>query len=183
MNEDIRQDTMAVLAKAKAAIEEHDEGLLADISDETIHNASIYQDKISLDTAIVMYALSKIVARLPDESTDLQRYLPSLDDAYKALRNQQQEDYLHIMHELAKEIEEHDRHIAKYVLDVMDQAKLKKSAKLYDHGISIAQSASTLGVSQWQLYDYIGKTRMNDGKGVSITNMKKRLQYTRKLFA
>ncbi|MFW5746956.1 MAG: hypothetical protein ACOCWQ_05410 [Nanoarchaeota archaeon] len=183
MNEDVRQDILAVLTKAQVALQDRDEVILSQISNETIHNASIYQDDLSIDVAIAMYALSKILGRKKDDKSAFFSACEKLiGKAYAELRTGSLEDYHTTMHEVLRTIKQADRKMSLYIQHVLDQARLKKSAKLYDHGISLAQSASKLGVSQWQLYSYIGKTSMDDAPKSSVRNMKKRLAFTRSLF-
>ena len=52
---------------------------------------------------------------------------------------------------------------------------------MYEHGISLGQVADALGVSMWELMDYIGKTRIVDKFG-SETDIKQKLEFTRGLF-
>ena len=178
MDQRIRQDILAVLQKAGTALDSDDEAMLATLSNETIHNASIYQDDDSIDIAVAMYALSKLIAR----GEPAKRFASLIRKAELGLRNGDAHAYERIMHTLLRQIRNGDSSMGIYIQHVLDQAKLKKSAKLYDHGISLAQSASKLGISQWQLYNYIGKTTMTDNSKGTIANMKKRLAYTRALF-
>jgi hypothetical protein len=180
MQEEVKQDVLAVLAKAKTAVQDKDEVALVRISNETIHDASIYQDDYSTDIAVAMYALSKIMVR--DSIVDFGVYVKLIDEAYESLSNDKIEEYHNVIHKLLRDIKKMDKSMSNYIQHVLSQAKLKKSAKMYDHGISIAQSASRLGVSQWQLYSYVGKTKMNDKDGSGIGNMKKRLTFARTLF-
>jgi len=68
-----------------------------------------------------------------------------------------------------------------YIQKVIDEAEIKKGSKLYEHGISLAQTADLLGVSQWELMKYIGQTKIAD-KFVDEVNVKDRLAHTRRLF-
>ena len=45
----------------------------------------------------------------------------------------------------------------------------------------MGQVADSIGISIWDLMDYIGKTRIVDDFGHNL-NMKKRLEFTRGLF-
>lgn len=183
MNLDVRNDTHQVLKKSIVAIRDRDAQELNRISNETIHNASIYQDRLSLDTAIVMYAISKLIMNCAEDACSIDPYISYIQQANDALHREDDKAFEHILHELMERLEKDDKSITKYIHHILHQAKVKKSAKLYDHGISIAQSAKTLGISQWELYGYIGKTRMNDGDGVSVSNMKKRLKYAEAIFS
>ena len=57
-----------------------------------------------------------------------------------------------------------------------------KGGKLYAHGLSVGQAASLLGISQYELMSYIGKTQISDvfpEEGMSVA---KRTAYAKKLF-
>jgi hypothetical protein len=124
MRPDTREDILAVLTKAKAALEDCNEVILSEVSNETIHNASIYQDKASLEIAVLMYALSKITERKKSASG----YIPMLEKAYGALQKKDEKTYETCMKRLVDQIHRDDKKIARYVLQVLDQARLKKSA-------------------------------------------------------
>ena len=52
---------------------------------------------------------------------------------------------------------------------------------MHEHGISMGQVAESLGVSLWDIMDYVGKTRIID-KFEYRTDMKSKLEFTRGLF-
>ncbi|MFT4310659.1 MAG: hypothetical protein ACMXYC_03430 [Candidatus Woesearchaeota archaeon] len=180
-NQRIIKDALNALTNAKQALLSKDEIVLASISNQTIHNASIFQDKHSLDIAVIMFALSKLIARMQDPNL-VKSFSALFDAAIYSLEQNDIEAYDTVMRRFLFHINQLDKGLHLYVQHVLEQARIKKSAKIYDHGISIAQSAQALGISQWELYQYIGKTRMTDIQGESVRNMKKRLAYTRELF-
>lgn len=183
MHPKIRDDILSVLRKSIPAFTHKRLDELVSLSNQTIHNASIYQDADSSDIAVTIYALSKLVGRKALESTKNQtKILGLLEKAYTLLQAHQDAGFRDVMQKIYIVIHALDRGLSSYVDHVVNHARLKKSAKIYDHGISLAQSASSLGVSQWQLYEYLGKTRMDDSETASISNMKKRLAYARLLF-
>jgi RNase H-fold protein (predicted Holliday junction resolvase) len=87
-----------------------------------------------------------------------------------------------IMTDILEHTIELDKTMPKYVCKVINQAKVKESAAMHNHGVSIAQSAEQCGVSLWELYNYIGKTTMNDTEVHSVSNMRKRIAFARSLF-
>jgi len=77
-------------------------------------------------------------------------------------------------------ISKSDIKLKMYIEEVIRQAEIKKGTKLYDHGISLGQAANVLGISQWELMNYVGKTQISD-HGQS-TNIVKKIKFTRGLF-
>ena len=75
-----------------------------------------------------------------------------------------------------------DEKIKMYIFEVINQAQIKKGCKLCEHGISIARASEVLGISQWELMHYIGKTTLID-KFSEPVNVLTRLKIARRLFS
>ena len=74
-----------------------------------------------------------------------------------------------------------DQKLRLYIHEVINQAQIKKGCKLCEHGISIARASEVLGISQWELMHYLGKTTIIDQFGEAV-NVSKRLKIARSLF-
>ena len=66
--------------------------------------------------------------------------------------------YRSVIKRILSDIGQCDHQLKLYIQEVIEQAKIKKATKLHEHGISIARTAELLGLSQWELQGYIGKT-------------------------
>jgi len=153
---------------------------IKDLSNHTIHNASIFQDDDSVSVAIFVYALSKILERGSEDFV----YKSVYNEIKKAISYLEQNDingYRKSMKTLFSEISQIDHQIKIYIENVLDKARLKKGSKVYEHGVSIARAAELLGISQWELMSYVGKTELTETEGEKI-NLGKRLSYARELF-
>ncbi|KHO46765.1 MAG: hypothetical protein QS98_C0001G0024 [archaeon GW2011_AR3] len=181
MHPQVRTDLISTLSKVVKILEAKDEtdySELKALSNTTIHNASIFQDPDSISVAVIVYSISKIYERTGELHPSLHAHISQMlhflmanheQNFHKAVRNMM----LHIARM--------DLKVGKYIEQVVQQARIKKGSRLYEHGISIAKSADLLGVSQWQLLDYIGKTTMTDVP-LRVEDVKRRLEYTRSLF-
>ncbi len=176
MIEIVRQDIIKILDEAIIALREKNISKLKEISNHTIHNASVFQDEDSVTIAVLIYALSKILER---KSNDLSWFIKELNYVKLNLVRENLQLYRKAIKNLFKTISNIDRRLRLYVQEVINKAKIKKGAKIYYHGISLARAASMLGISQWELMSYIGKTSMTE---FSSGNVKRRLSFTRKLF-
>lgn len=155
------------------------------LSNYTIHNASIFQDEDSISMATITYALSKIIERYKFKETKeflnfYNNIITNLKQARKELVNNNIETYKNILKRLFKAIEEFDHKLALYVQRVIEKSKIKKGSVMFEHGISLARVADLLGISRWDLMNYIGKTRVFDIE--KAPSVKQRLNFTRKLF-
>ena len=63
MKEEIRKDLLKVLEKVVPALRSEDSRELKWLSNNTIHNAGIFQDRDSVSLAVILYSLSKIFER------------------------------------------------------------------------------------------------------------------------
>ena len=179
----IKEDLLAMLRAAIIAIKEQNFSALAELSNHSIHNASIYQDEDSLSAAVLIYALSKILSRsatIPSGKAFCGDIIKELTSAVQTLE-QDREDALHEqLKHLLRHIMEMDSSLRKYITEVITQAEIKKGSRLYEHGFSLSTAAAMLGVTQWELQSYIGHTTMTEeNEGIDIRS---RIQFARSLF-
>jgi len=176
----IKEDILSVLEKAIKAIKQQDYSALAEISNRTVHDASIFQEDDPLTIAVLMYALSKVIHRCIERGQACPIVVPQLKKAQDALKNDDDNAYRAVVKNFLREIGEYDSQLKLYIQEVIEQARIKKAGKLHEHGISIARTAELLGLSQWELQNYIGKTiRETSYDGMKV---KERLRRTRELF-
>ncbi len=183
MEQRIKEDILAVLEKAIIALrkDSHPNHALSLMSNEVIHNATIYQDHDSVSVAILIYALSKILQRACEKGCpNYEHIAEKLQRAYDALADDDHEGFESRLQAVFSIVQKMDSKVKLYVQEIFDKARIKKGTKLHEHGISIARIAEMTGVSQWELMDYMGKTMMlGDTVGVDV---KKRLATARSLF-
>ncbi len=177
MDDIVKTDILKVLNSASMMIEKGDTMGLKELSNHTIHNASIFQDEDSVTIAVIIYTLAKIFER---ENRCEMSIVPIINSAKKNLFENNLESYKLNLTKIYTHIKNHDSKNKLYIQEVIQQAGVKKSSKIYDHGVSLGQAASILGVSQWELMEYIGNTSITDN--FEPDNLKKRLSTARKLF-
>jgi len=176
----IKEDILGVLQEVIEALKKEDYSALPELSNHTIHDASIFQEEDPLTLAILIYALSKCIQRCIERNQPCPVVAPSLQKAYDALFNDDDNAYRAVVKNLLREIGEMDAQLKMYIQEVIDKAKIKKASKLHEHGISIARTAELLGLSQWELQNYIGKTVIDmPSDGMKVTE---RLRRARELF-
>jgi hypothetical protein len=154
----IKEDILNVLKEVIEAIKKEDYSALSELSNHTIHDASIFQEDDPLTLAVFIYALSKCIQRCLERRQACPAVVPPLQKAYDALQDDDDNAYRAVIKNMLREIGEMDAQLKMYIQEVIQKAKIKKASKLYEHGISIARTAELLGLSQWELQNYIGKT-------------------------
>lgn len=182
MDEVVKRDILKVLSDVAQILkieEEKDVAELRELSNHTIHNASIYQDEDSVSIAILIYSLSKVIERR-EGKMNYNVLLKLITNAKKNLEQTKVDEYRKVIKKIFNFIATIDTKLKLYIEEVINQAEIKKGSKLYEHGISMARASEILGISQWELMFYIGKTRLTDVKGG--VKVKERLNYARSLF-
>lgn len=179
MNDKIKTDVLNVLHNLIKLLETKDYYVLAELSNHTIHNASIYQDVDSNQIAVITYAMSKLIEH--DKSHDFSDFRSKFVMAMEDLQQQNLISYRSRLKEILKLISEHDTKLQIYINEVIELAKIKKGSKIYDHGVSLARAAEILGISQWELMNYVGKTMIAD-KSEVLGDVSHRLDVARGLF-
>ena len=182
MDEVVKRDILKVLSDVARILEVEEEKDVADLrelSNHTIHNASIFQDEDSVSAAILIYSLSKVIERR-EGKMNYRDLLKLINGASGSLKQNRVDEYRRGIKKLFHFISTIDTKLNLYIEQVINQAEIKKGSKLYAHGISLGRAAEILGISQWELMFYIGKTNIPDVKGG--VRLKDRLSYARSLF-
>lgn len=178
MDEEVRSNTIRLLRGCISAISKGDSFLLKELSNGNIHSASIFQDEDSLSLGVVIYALSKMI----DKSQKRKTIVGKLRKALDAVISRDYNSYTLLMRELVEIIRAEDDRLKRFVSNVIEQAEVKKGSVLYEHGISIGRVAGILGISKWELMDYIGKTHFSEQSYETVPT-EKRLALARMIFS
>lgn len=176
----VRRDILRTLKQSILYLRQKSTLRLDELSDHALHTASIFQDEDSLSIAVVTYALSKLIKRdgkVPEDVITL------LGRAKEALTKKSMKEYSGIVREITRNIEAVDKKMNLYIQKVINNAEIKKGSRLYEQGISLSRAAEMLGLSQWEMMRYVGNTSIVDRSFVSLTDFRKRIVKTRKLFS
>ena len=183
MNQEIKKDVLAILNRVIEILEEkeiRDVIELKDLSDRTIHNASIFQDHDSVSIGVLVYALAKIFERNFQNVKMYDQVFAKIVEAKDSLKKDDIDNYRLCIKEIFTLIYKIDRRLKRFIEHVLDKAKVQKGSKLFAHGISMARVADMLNITRWELMNYIGKTRIGDFKYQGI-EVKERLKLLRVL--
>ena len=182
----IKKDVISILRKALSIIQKEDTSALDELSNHSIKDASVFQDKDSIKIAVIIYALSKIIHRSegqPDEWDKTKKeILTQLQNARFYLEKSNEKKYRDLIKNIFKRIGEIDDKLKLYIDDVLDKAKIVKGSKLYEQGVSIERASELLGISQWELMSYVGKTQIIDQYKEEVIPVSMRLDHAKKIF-
>jgi hypothetical protein len=165
--EEEAKHTIEVLEKVIKAIKNEDALALKELSNMTIHTASAAQDTGSITIAVLVYTLSKIIERkhslkIKNWNVFIRRINSFFALAIKSLKEENNEKYQKYMEMARKSMTSTSLNIKHYIQEVMRKASINKASRVYEHGISMGQTATILGITQWELSEYAGQSRIPD---------------------
>lgn len=182
MIEEVKKDILNILKETLEALKNGNYVSLKEISNHTLHNASIYQDKDSVSIAVIIYSIYKIASRSEgSEKNVLAGFMALLQDTLDILEEDKIDEYARAVKRIFNQISKADKEFGIYVEEVINQAEIKKGSKLYEHGLSMSKAADILGVSQWELMNYVGKTIIPEVEAEPF-DIRARVDFTKKLF-
>ena len=173
------QHIASVLRQTKRALKEADALSLQQLSDQTIHSATIQQHTDFITLAVLIYALNKMVAR--HDKIKIKRW----DSLVNKISNEIDKSLAELERRDVEEFARHLEHIKDLLIDfspsakqdiqeVLRKAAVNKATRIYEHGISLHQTAHLLGITQWELADYIGQRSIFDNPFNATIAVKKR---------
>jgi hypothetical protein len=177
----VRKDLLKVLKKAQRYINSQDSKKLKHLSEFSIDTAGVFQDQDSLAVAVVMYAISKLLERWGFESEYADEARNLLGSSQFLLEQGKFGEYRDEIKKLFEFTSAIDKQFRVYLDHVLEKARIKKGSTLYEHGISAARASELLGIGQWELLSYIGKTRIHDAIE-TVPDVEQRLKFARTLF-
>ena len=156
-------NVLRILKEARQAIERGDNIALKELSNQTIHTASVSQDPDNIAVAVIVYSISKIIERKEGYQKQsgwkkfYNKVMAFLDDSIDALSRNDQSKFAKKVNEIRKDINKLSTDLKKYIQDVFQKASINKASKIYEHGISMEKTADLLGVSLYDLASYSGQ--------------------------
>ncbi|MBI2451510.1 hypothetical protein HYV50_00355 [Candidatus Pacearchaeota archaeon] len=176
-----------LLEEIKTALLNKDMLKLKELSDHTVHSSCSYQDSGSITISVIFYTLSKLIERQDYKKikgwNNLVEKLNSLIDlAIKSLKNNNFKKYEKNILKAGKTLTDYSINLKPYIEDVIKKASINKGSKIYEHGISLEQTAKLFGITQWELSDYIGQKNLAEIKQNETIDVKKRAKFALEFF-
>ena len=182
MKEVIRKEILFNLDKTIKILETKeakDYEELQSLSNHSIEDVAVHKDFDLISVTVLVYSLYKIITTLiPD---DYQEILQELKRAQESLQSKNLGKYNSNIRKIYKIIRRSSPKIKQHFSDVMHAARIKKGTTLLERGLSIGQAAGLMGLSNWDLQEYIGK-RISQVKDHEAVPAKKRVINAFKIF-
>lgn len=164
MKEDIRKEILYDLQKAVEILqirEEKDVEELQRLSDHAIDDIAVQKDLELVSISVLFYSVYKIISKFSED--DYQEVLDKLQSAERYLQRDDLGKYNQSIKALFEIVRKCNVKVREHLQDVMQAARIKKGTALLQRGLSIGQAAGIMGLSNWDLQHYAGKTMALSG--------------------
>jgi len=182
-----KENVLKILQETKIAFEKEDSFQLKHLSNQTIHTISITHDSDNIAIAVIIYSLSKIVERKDYKNylgwTNFHRKLILfINNLIISVKKNNNQDIKIILKKVIDSLENISGNLKENIKDVFRKARINKASRIYEHGISMEKTAKLLGISIWELANYIGQTGIADNKLCKTCSVKSRIKLAMNLF-
>ena len=177
---------LRIFEETKQAIKKEDSIKLKELSNQTIHTASISQDPDNIAVAVMVYSLSKIIERGYHKQAGGEKFYKTIifaiDNSIIALKKNNEKKFKENLELIRRAINKSSGKLKKYIQDVFRKASINKASKIYEHGISMEKTAKLLGISMWELANYAGQTGISDVRETKTLDVNSRIKLAMEMF-
>jgi len=152
---------------------------LETLSEHTIDDIALYKDLELVSVTVLIYSLYKIIDCLTEKIHS--EIVKELQTAKAGLQSNNFGKYNQSIRRLFSIVRKCDAKVKVHLQDVMEAARIKKGSSLLGRGLSIGQAAGLMGLSNWDLQAYAGKTVLGEHREAILA--KKRVLRAFKLFS
>lgn len=183
-----KENILRILEETKSALKEDNAFKLKELSNQTIHTASITQDSDNIAVAVIVYSLSKILerkeyAKFEGWNNFYKTIIVLIDDSIKYLKRNYKNKLKESLEGIRKAISELSGNLKLYIQDVFRKAEINKASKIYEHGISMEKTSKLLGITMFELASYAGQKQNFSQPPLSKTvELKTRIKMVEDIF-
>lgn len=182
MKEVVKKEILHDLSQAVTILEvreRQDFEQLKELSNHAIENVALHKDLDVVSVAVLLYSIYKIISCISEGN-----YKDLVNKLKSAKQNLQQNNFGKYNRAIRASfgiVRKCNAKVKIHLQDVMQAARIKKGTALLERGLSIGQAAGLMGLSNWDLQEYAGKTTTIAEHSESI-RAKKRLLTAFKIF-
>ena len=144
---------------------------LKELSDHTIKDVALFKNLDAVSLAVLIYSIYKTLPCMSDEN--IKDLIAELKFSQKHLSAKNLSMYNQSVKVLFSIIKRCNSEIKTHIGDVFHAAKIKKGVTLLEHGLSSSRAAELMGISKWELLEYIGKTNTLDQHHEKVSVIKR----------
>ena len=182
-----KENILRIFKESKKAIENSDSIQLKKLSNQTIHSASVNQDSESIAIAVIIYSLSKIIEREKyQKSAEGKKFynliISLIDNSITSIEKGDEKEFKLKLDLIRKAIDKLSGNLKKNIQEVFRKASINKASRIYEHGISMEQTAKLLGITMFELANYSGQTGISEVAENKTANVKSRIKTAENIF-
>ena len=177
-----------VLEESLEALKSNNSLKLEHLSNQTIHSTTIYQHTDLITLAVLVYSLNKLVTRKnlyteKEWNKFLEKISIEIHRAINALKHKNPKEFANIIERIKNLLMKISPDIRPAVEGILKNACVKKACKIYEHGVSLEQTAKLFGITLWDLLEYTGQKDIADAKYNQTGNVKHRAKMAMEFFS
>lgn len=181
------ENVLRILSETREAFNTGDVSKMKQLSNQTIHTATVAQDGDNVVVAVFVYALGKVLEReqyREMEGWDIfyKALVKNLDIAIESLKANDIHKFRDAIGAIRQSLNRIDKNLGTYIKDVFYKAEINKAFKLYEHGLSSEKTAKLLGVSLWDLAGYIGQSTVSEAYASETIPVQERIKFAEEIF-
>ena len=182
-----RENILRILEETKESIKIDNAARIKELSNQTTNTASLTQDPDNIAVAVMIYSISKIMERkdyrnLKGWENFYRIITTSLDRAIEDVRKEDEKGFRSDFEMIRKAINKLSGKLKKYIEEVFRSAEINKASRLYEHAISLEQTAKLLGITMYELAEYAGRTGISDVPISRTLDAKSRIKLAMEMF-
>lgn len=172
MEQELLRDSITAI-RARNGIE------LRTISADALSEAAVEGHRELILIALIDYALSKILSKI--HYKDLKAgFFKKIEDKFEKAITADKKTMILMLEQAEDLVIKLDHAEGNYEQNVIDKAKVRKAAKLYDKGLSLSRATELTGADSSEVLDYIGASKIHEFKGGEKNLL--RLNFARDVF-
>lgn len=182
-----RGHILNVLKEVKSSLKKQDYVKIKNLSNKVLHSSSINQDPDIISIAVIIYSLSKLIER--ENYKDYKNwpkfyanYINMLENLINSLQKNDINSLRKNTNSIRTIINKLSGNLKVYISEVFRKARINKASRIYEHGISMEQTAKILGISVWELAEYAGQTGIADVNFAITMPIKERIKIAEEVF-
>lgn len=176
------------IVEGEITYQDIDSEKILELSNQMIHDSSIFQEKLLLKYSTLLYCIGKMIARQKTKSRNLDlgpifcQIYDKLKRVSENLKRKRMKAMERNMNDIFNLISKNDSKFNIYVQDIIHSTMIKKGSQLVQHGLSVETVSDLTGLNQWDLYAYLGKTNYETLLDEKVNKTERRLRHVKKLF-
>jgi len=181
------KNVLRILKETQEAIKQNNASKIKNLSNQTINTASLTQDPDNILVAVIIYSLGKIFERenyreMKGWNVFQKTVISSLEKSTQTLEKNDEKGFRKNFQTIKDAINKLSGKLKKYIQQVFEKANISKASRIYEHGISMEQTAKLLGITMYDLADYAGKTGISDVPENKTLDAKSRIKLAMDIF-